>query len=154
MALVTQVIPSFNGGVSQQPDRSRFINQLSEQINGLSNDVEGLQKRPPSCFEAKTLFVDNNGFIKIINRDSDEQYLISFGVSSIYPVVYDLKGNQKTVNGSTTYLSTSDPKRDLRCVTIADYTFLLNKSKTPQMMSKTSSTTNDGWALIYCKAAN
>jgi hypothetical protein len=154
MALVTQVIPSFNGGVSQQPDRSRFINQLTEQVNGLSNDVEGLQKRPPSCFRAKATLLDTEGFIRIINRDNEEQYLLSFGVSAIYPVVYDLEGNRKTVNGSTSYLDTDNPKRDLRCVTIADYTFLLNKSKIPQMMPKTSSTTNDGWALIYCKSAN
>jgi hypothetical protein len=59
-----------------------------------------------------------------------------------------------TAISSFSYLKTSNPKEDIRCVTIADYTLILNKNIKPAMKSSLSVTTNDGWALIYCKGAN
>lgn len=48
MPLVSQSIHSFKGGVSQQPDIIRFPDQVTELVNGFPNEVEGLQKRPPT----------------------------------------------------------------------------------------------------------
>ena len=48
MPLVSQSIHSFKGGVSQQPDIIRFPDQVTELVNGFPNEVDGLQKRPPT----------------------------------------------------------------------------------------------------------
>ena len=48
MPLVSQSTVSYKGGVSQQPDIIRFADQVEEQINGFSSEVDGLQKRPPT----------------------------------------------------------------------------------------------------------
>jgi hypothetical protein len=158
MALVTQVIPSFNGGVSQQPDRSRFINQLSEQVNGLSNDVEGLQKRPPSVYLSyinEYASTCSDAKFHFINRDSNEKYIMMLKKNSTNIVIRGVDGvTAGTAYSSFSYLNTSNPKEDIRCVTIADYTLILNKKIKPAMKSSLSVTTNDGWALIYCKGAN
>ena len=44
MPLINRSIPNLVGGVSQQPEILRLENQATEQINGLSNVVEGLKR--------------------------------------------------------------------------------------------------------------
>ena len=44
MPLVSQSVPSFKGGVSQQPDIIRFPDQVTELINGFPNEVGGLKR--------------------------------------------------------------------------------------------------------------
>ena len=78
MPLVSQTIASFKGGVSQQPDILRYPDQLREQINGFSNEIEGLQKRAPTV-HVKRLFDkidDDNVKMHFINRDAEEKYLV------------------------------------------------------------------------------
>ena len=48
MTLITNEVPNMVGGVSQQPDSMRLINQCEAQENAVSNTVEGLTKRPPT----------------------------------------------------------------------------------------------------------
>ena len=45
MSLINRSIPNLIGGVSQQPEILRLDNQATEQLNGISNVVEGLKKR-------------------------------------------------------------------------------------------------------------
>ena len=46
MAVVSQSIPNFINGISQQTPTQRGINQGSDQINLQNNIVDGLSKRP------------------------------------------------------------------------------------------------------------
>lgn len=136
MGLVTQTIKNLKGGISQQPDILRFPDQGQEQVNGFSSEVEGLQKRPPSV-HVKKLAVKHNGkpLVKLINRDQFEQYYVTFHPSGGGISVIDLDGNQKTVNAPNGlgYLSTANPRSDLRMVTVADFTFVINKNVTVAM---------------------
>lgn len=130
MALISQSIKNLKGGISQQPDILRYPDQGSRQVNGWSSESEGLQKRPPMVF-LKTLGDTNSlgrsPYIHLINRDEHEQYYAVFTGSGIR--VFDLAGNEKQVryNANVSYVTTSAPREDLRMVTVADFTFIVNK---------------------------
>ena len=56
--------------------------------------------------------------------------------------VYDINGVSKTVvnqTNATNYLNSSNPKSDFVCMTVADFTFIVNKNKTTAMGTTTSS---------------
>lgn len=135
MALVSQSIKNLKGGISQQPEILRYSDQGSQQINGWSSESGGLQKRPPLVF-IKTLgdatALGNEPYLHLINRDEHEQYYAAFTGTGIR--VFDLKGNEKTVRypSGAGYIQTSDPRNDLRMVTVADYTFVVNRTRTVQ----------------------
>lgn len=131
MALISQSIKNLKGGISQQPDILRYPDQGSRQVNGWSSETEGLQKRPPLVF-LKTLGGSGDlgqaPYIHLINRDENEQYYAVFTGTGIR--VFDLAGNEKQVrypNGSN-YIQTAQPRNDLRMVTVADYTFIVNRN--------------------------
>ena len=48
MAGITQTIPNFNGGISQQPDDRKFPGQVTDMGNAIPDVVQGLYKRPGS----------------------------------------------------------------------------------------------------------
>lgn len=131
MALISQSIKNLKGGISQQPDILRYPDQGSRQVNGWCSESEGLQKRPPLVF-TKTLgdagFLGNEPYIHMINRDEKERYYAVFTGTEIK--VFDLEGNQKEVRipQGQEYLQTSNPRDDLRMVTVADYTFVVNRN--------------------------
>lgn len=127
MPLITQSIKNLKGGVSQQPDILRFSDQGEAQVNGWSSESDGLQKRPPTVFKKHTSLSlgPNNTKFHMVNRDETEQYYIVFNGSSIQ--VIDLMGNTYPVSGDLTYVQTPDPQNDIRVVTVADYTFIVNR---------------------------
>lgn len=133
MALISQSVKNLKGGISQQPDILRFPEQGAEQINGWSSETEGLQKRPPFIF-TKTIgdagFLGAAPLVHLINRDSVEQYYVVFTGSGIK--VFDLSGREYTVHGDTSYANCANPRDDLRMVTVADYTFIVNRGKVVQ----------------------
>ncbi|HDG1675047.1 TPA: hypothetical protein PFE07_004545 [Kluyvera cryocrescens] len=129
MSLVSQEIKNLVGGISQQPDQLRYPEQGERQINAFSSETDGLQKRPPSKFIKRLGESGSFGakpLIHLINRDAKEQYYVIFDGQSIK--VFDLKGNEHVVNGDFNYATTQSPREYLRMVTIADYTFVVNRS--------------------------
>ena len=140
MALVSRTIPNLVQGVSQQPEVLRLNSQASEQINGFSSVVEGLKKRPNTSHVAKlSSSAFGNAFIHTINRDTSERYIVVLTNGAI--AVYDINGVAKTVvnqTSATNYLSSSNPKQDFVCVTVADFTFIVNKGTTTAMKATTS----------------
>ena len=46
MASITQTIPNFIGGISQQPDQLKFPGQVTEVVNAIPDITRGLYKRP------------------------------------------------------------------------------------------------------------
>lgn len=136
MSLTQQSIKNLKGGISQQPDILRFSNQGQLQINGWSSETQGLQKRPPTTFVTRLGAVNSMGpkpLIHLINRDDSEQYYVSF--TGGQPQVFDLKGNVYTVRNYNGYANAENPRNDLRVITIADYTFVVNRKYTVAMNS-------------------
>lgn len=157
MSLITQEIKNMKGGISQQPDSLRYPDQAEVQVNGFSSEVEGLQKRPPTVHIKRLRdTVTGKPLVRLINRDEVERYYVMFsGGLSPWPIVWDLKGDLYTVVNTApgTYLETPDPRRDLRLVTVADYTFIVNR-KVQVAMSATVTYPGfraNGQALINVK---
>ena len=140
MALVSRTIPNLVQGVSQQPEVLRLSSQANVQENGFSSVVEGLKKRPPTNHLAKlSSSTPNNAYMHTINRDVNERYLVQITSGAIE--VYTVAGVSKTVvmqTGASNYLTSSDPKGDFVAMTVADFTFILNKQKTTAMTNTTS----------------
>jgi len=140
MALVSRTIPNLVQGVSQQPEVLRLSSQANVQENGFSSVVEGLKKRPPTNHLAKlSNSTPNNAYMHTINRDVNERYLVQITSGAIE--VYTVAGVSKTVvmqTGASNYLTSSDPKGDFVAMTVADFTFILNKQKTTAMTNTTS----------------
>ena len=141
MPLISRTIPNLVQGISQQPEILRLNSQASEQLNGFSSVVEGLKKRPNTTHIAKiSATTIGNAYCHTINRDANERYVVVVKNGSI--LVNDIDGTAKTVvnqTNATNYLSSSDPRGDFVLVTVADYTYVLNKQKTAAMAATTSS---------------
>lgn len=130
MALVSQNIKNLKGGISQQPDILRFAEQGAEQVNAWSSETEGLQKRPPSVYKKTLGKADRFGkkpLVHLINRDSFERYYVIFTGDTIK--VVDMEGKEYNVTGDMSYVNVSNPRDDLRMITVADYTFVVNRKK-------------------------
>ena len=154
--VVSQSIPNFLNGMSQQTPSQRGINQGQDQVNFQNNIVDGLSKRPPleyvATLDATNVF-PNTTKIWNIQRDESNRYICAFYDNGVK--VYDLAGNEKTVtypNGNT-YLNTTNPKADFRMVNIADYTFVVNKSIIPTADTNLSAAKLEEFH-VYCKSTN
>ena len=158
--LVSSTIPNLIQGASLQPDASRDPSQGDEQINGMSSLAEGLRKREGTeCIKKVSTSSLGDVYMHQILRDSGEKYLVVIGKTSIK--VFDLDGNEKTVNVATDafdYLSSVvSAKTDIRAATIADYTFISNTKTSPALTSDTAPATarpTTHEALVWIKAAN
>lgn len=132
MALVSQSIKNLKGGISQQPDILRYPEQGAMQVNGWSSETEGLQKRPPTVFTKVLGSYDHvaiagvDPLVHLINRDASERYYVVFTGNGIK--AFDLDGREIPVSGDMGYVATTSPRTDLRLVTVADYTFIVNKN--------------------------
>lgn len=144
-------VPNLISGVSQQADSMKFPSQAVEQINADSNIVGGLTKRPPTNHVSRIVTgVAGNTLAHAIDRDVDNQFLAIFRNNAVQ--VFDTNGNQKAVNyvgAAIDYLATTTPQDDLKAISIADYTFVLNKTKIPAMLSATTTAQpNEGLIVI------
>ena len=132
-------------GVSQQPDKERLQGQVTEMTNMTADVVRMLSRRPSSEFVASFNIgaVDiTKCFVHFYSRGDGEQYWIVIAPGgAVY--ILDLDGTlaTKTVTSQfTSYVTSSDPKTDLRMTTVGDYTFVVNKTKTVSMSGATSTT--------------
>lgn len=140
MPLISRTIPNLVQGISQQPEILRLNSQATSQVNGFSSVVEGLKKRPPTNHLANiSTSALNNAYIHTINRDTTERYIVIVTNGAIQ--VKTIAGVTKSVvmqTNASNYLSSSDPRGDFVAVTVADYTYILNKTKTCAMSATTS----------------
>lgn len=131
MSIISTTIPNLVNGVSQQPYALRLASQAEEQINGYSSVVEGLRKRPMSRLSARFRTTPlSNCFTHTINRDGTERYQVIVTNGNLQ--VYKLDGTPVTVNfpNGTGYLVSTNADEDFAAVTVADYTFVANKTIT------------------------
>ena len=149
--LISNSIPNLLNGVSQQPDTIRLANQASIQENASSDVVFGLGKRNPTEHIGKLNNDTNeNSKVHVINRDTAEQYVVLIKNQDVQ--VFDLAGVQKTVtfpNGNS-YLTSTNPALDINLVSVADYTFVCNRTIVTAK-SNTVTTVRPFEALYYVK---
>tara|TARA_E500000081_G_scaffold117823_1_gene121504 strand:- start:17365 stop:19761 length:2397 start_codon:yes stop_codon:yes gene_type:complete len=156
MALISQSIPNLINGVSQQPPSLRLNTQAELQENGLSNVVTGLSKRPSSKHVADLGVISNidKAFIHTIRRDENEFYSMVVDTAGTIRV-FDKDGVSKTVtNNAASYVTgLTNPSKELAAVSIADTTFIVNKTKVVAKGTNTSPVRNPE-ALVYVKQAD
>ena len=70
MSTITQTIPSYVGGISQQPDELKFPGQLKDAVNVLPDVTQGLLKRPGGRLIAS---LSDNG-TSALNSTSDGKW--------------------------------------------------------------------------------
>ena len=144
MPLIQQTIKNLIAGISQQPPKLRHAEQLEEQINGFSTEAGGLQKRPPTQHIRRLPALPLKTKVHLINRDELERYIVAFTGDSLK--IFDINGNEKTVkmeNGADTYVTCSEPNKQLKAITVADHTFIVNTTKVVEMDNNEKS--SDDW---------
>ena len=166
MPLINTSVPNLIQGVSQQPDTLKYDGQCKEQINAYSSVSDGLKKRPnANLVKYDATEVGENAFVHTINRSESEKYLMVITPSTL--TVHNLTGSgtMRYNDGSTTpialsstapYLATSNPRENLKAITVGDNTWIVNKTVTTQMSQADgdiSDDLNENEALIFVKQA-
>jgi hypothetical protein len=120
----------------------RLATQGDLQVNAYSTVIEGNKKRPPTEHVAGLGSVLNGAplYTHLIQRDGTEQYwafITKYGIR-----VFDLKGIERTVNAPNGFGYLAHPSvqttAPFRSTTVADYTFIVNQTKTVAMGSETT----------------
>ena len=155
--LVNKALPDLFNGVSQQDPTLRLDNQLTEQVNFMGTLTDGLYTRPPSEFIKRlTTQASEESLVHHINRDTYERYFMVVNNGSIE--VFDIAGNSQVVkyghvdinspdytftpnDWAIEYIQGIKPKEDIRCLTVKDFTFILNRKVATAMLEPV---TNEG----------
>lgn len=150
MANVTQTIPNLSQGISQQPDEYKVPGQVSDMTNALPDVTQGLLKRPAGKFVASlsdgTNNSTSNGKWFHYYRDENEQYIGQIAQNGVVKMWDCLTGAEKTVVdgiGNNNYL-THTGDEDIQTLTLNDFTYINNRSKTVEMDSLKEPDTNFG----------
>ena len=151
MAGITQLVPNYILGLSDQPDELKLPGQVRECKNTLPEITAGLTKRPGGKLVAPVNVASNGCYFHYF-RDNDEQYVGQIarnGTVKIYrcsdgqeyaygnptgsAIVYDSTQQQT----STTNYLTHSSDEDLQFLTVNDFTFITNRLKTVAMANTT-----------------
>ncbi|MCD7896372.1 MAG: hypothetical protein LUG50_06810 [Planctomycetaceae bacterium] len=150
---VNQAVPSFINGVSQQPPTVRLATQCELLENGLPTVSDGLRKRPPLRHLAK-LWPGrmDDAYTHAINRDEIEQYMVFISGGDLK--VIDLLDNGREIPvafpDGKAYLKAALPRDSFSSVTVADYTFIVNKNVTVALLDEVTPDPTPE-ALVYVK---
>lgn len=138
MAVISGSLPNIIGGVSQQPPEIRAPNTATALTNTWSSVISGLSTRVNSKFIADIGAVpvgepkpSTHGISKSTGR-----YKLSVVNGAITVTNLNTGATEPVtvLNGADAYLATADASRDIRFSTIADTTFILNRSVTTQVI--------------------
>ena len=101
MSTLSQSIPNFLSGISQQPDNRKRPGQVRDAVNVFPDFALGMLKRPGGKFIAKLHGASASGKWFEILRDSNEKYIGQFA-DNVFRV-WDLDGHPRMVDmGSNT----------------------------------------------------
>jgi len=128
MASITQTIPSFTGGISQQPDELVLPGQVKDLVNGIPDITDGLVKRPGSRF-INSLSGASTGTWFSYYRDQSEGAYIGQIQRNGTVKIWDTAGNPVSVSGSASSYLTHSNDEDIKFLTVADTTFVTNVTK-------------------------
>ena len=156
MANITQTIRSLNGGISQQPDEQKIPGQVKDMLNAVPDVTQGLLKRPAGRFVSTLTNSTADGKWFHYYRDENEQYIGQVrrtGVVKMWAceqvlnpangaVVHEAGAEVNVVDvtsgsGAGKYLyHTGD--EDIQTLTLNDFTYINNRTKTPAMLTGAS----------------
>lgn len=161
MPLLVNSVPNLAQGVSQQPDNLRFPGQCDEQINAWATVVEGLVKRPNTRHVNKlfTRPISDDSYVQYIDRDDDNRFAcvlenkVSLCAVSLFNLNTGLPVTQVSISTQAqAYLNNiSNPRKDVKALTVADYTFIANKEQTVSISSTELSIPLEREALVFVK---
>ena len=139
MAGVTQTIPQYSAGISEQPDNLKFPGQVVESINAIPDVTKGLFKRPGAARVGTNALanVQSGGAYFHYYRDDNEGSYIgqvaADGQLRMWKADGDNAGAAQNITYGTggqtviqNYLQTTDPE-NLQFLTINDTTFVTNR---------------------------
>lgn len=153
--LISQNVKNLVSGISQQAPILRLPEQLEVQENGLSTEASGLVRRPPTVFVRslmQALPESDDPLLHFVDRDEGTKYFIYFYQDGISVVDTDGKSYPVTYREDKSYLKTNTPQDTLRVLTVADHTFIVNRSIPVRMRSaKTPDVWKTQGALINVK---
>ena len=161
MSTVTQLVPNYILGISEQPDELKLSGQVKDLKNAIPDVTLGCVKRAGSKFVKK--ITPNSGTLSWfhIYKDNENQYIGNVNTSGVIQlwrtsdgfsyhdnngqgtnlIIYknnDANGLPTVSNNAQTYLSNWTNEFDIQALTINESTFLTNRTKTTAMKSGTS----------------
>ena len=170
MAGITQTIPSFNQGISEQPDHLKFQGQVRDIVNAIPDVTLGLYKRPgskrigtnplSSVYSDQSHATNKNGswfhyfrdesegsYVGQVARDGQVKvWRCSDGQLMTTSYTHDYGDGLGPVNKQSVvqaYLATDEPE-DLQFLTINDTTFVSSRdSSNANTLVGTTDTTDD-----------
>ena len=139
MAGVTQTIPQYSAGISEQPDNLKFPGQVVESINAIPDITKGLFKRPGAArigTDALANVQSGGAYFHYYRDDNEGSYIgqvAADGQLRMWKADGDNAGAAQTIvygtGGQTAiqnYLATSNPE-NLQFLTINDTTFVSSR---------------------------
>jgi hypothetical protein len=150
MTAVSQRIPNYIGGVSQQADEKMLLGQVKDALNCYPDITLGMLKRPGGKFLGKlaslTASTSDSAAWFSMFRDNQEKYIASVSSAGIPKVWNILNGSAATITypagkqaSIESYLTATD-YRSIKTLTINDFTYIVNSEKT--VTAKTAPTYN------------
>ena len=141
-------------GISQQPLKVMKEGQCQEQINMVPSVVRGLEDRMGAVHIAKIMeSMHRDSKVHHYYRgDGEEYFIVIQPAGDIRVFGADGTEHNVVVNNGLAYCTSANPKADLSMKTIADYTFIANKTKTVGITSdKSPAEVHE--ALVYLQYA-
>ena len=157
MASITQSIPSYTGGISEQPDERKFPGQVIDSINAIPDATYGLYKRPGSkrVGTSPLASVASGGSWFHYYRDETEgSYIGQVQTDGTLNVWRCSDGTKMTTAYGTggesaikTYLSASNTE-DVQFLTINDTTFVTNRDTAVATTGTTDAASDTHYAYV------
>ena len=160
MASVTQTIPNFQGGISQQPDQMKFPGQVKNIVNAIPDITYGLYKRPGATRAGTTKLANvqaGGSWFHYYRDEAEGSYIgqvAANGQVRVWKASGDNPGAEQTVTYGTggqtaiTNYLTATNSEDIQYLTINDTTFLNNRTKTISTTGTTSANEHSYFAFV------
>jgi hypothetical protein len=139
MASITQTIPQYSLGMSEQPDQLKFPGQVTEVINAIPDITKGLFKRPGAKRVGTTPLANvqsGGSWFHYFRDETEGSYIGQIAADGQVRVWRCTDGQQMTTaygtGGQTAiqnYLATSTPE-NIQTLTINDTTFVTSRDTT------------------------
>ena len=139
MAGVTQTIPQYSLGISEQPDNLKFPGQVTDSINAIPDVTKGLFKRPGAKrigTDALSSVQSGGSWFHYFRDETEGSYIGQVAADGQVRVWRCSDGQQMTTaygtGGSDSYtkLSSNKHPENLQFLTINDTTFVNNRDTT------------------------
>ena len=150
MTTITQTVPNYIQGISEQPDELKAPGQLTEAKNVIPDITRGLIKRPGSkLVGALGSSATTAGCWFSYYRDAGEQYIGKVYRDGSAKIWNCLTGTASTISANSYLVHSNDG--ELQFLTINDNTYVTNRTKTVAMTGTTPARPDTHAAYIELK---